>query len=354
MKDLFRTVLSKISVIEFVDYCEDYVFRAPFWLLDAAARAHGDVATCAAFEPLYTFLSRESRGHWNDPEIYPHLLPLLGARDAAFDVEPHLWALQGHLGLRDVHSGMFNHRYFRRHGSSPIVFERSGASIRPVTDAILIGEAGFPVVYRPLPHLFDDVVGGSVTYVGSASPLSDQEMKHAVRSAMNLIGRYDADLHQGVTSAIGVIAITGEWQPGDRSSYSMGKSYTGGIFTSVSTESAVLLAESLIHEYYHQRIWLWWLIEAPPDLPPRHITMKSTVSGQQRPVSVMMHALLIYASLIDFYRWAEGSCSDEGSWIGHRWRSLTAGAILLRDALRGQLQTRPDCLRFVDAIAESL
>ena len=77
-----------------------------------------------------------------------------------------------------------------------------------------------------------------------------------------------------------------------------------------------LTAESLIHEYYHQRIWLWWLIEAPAHLPPREVMMTSPVSGQQRPVCVMMHALLIYASLIDFYSWAEWACPDEGAWRG--------------------------------------
>ncbi len=352
MKDLFRTVLSKISVVGFADYCRDYVFRVPFWLLDAAARAHEDIAACAKVESLHKFLSRESCTHWNNPELYPHLLQLLGARDTQLDAKSHLLALQGHLGLRNVDRRMFNHRYFRRHGSSPSVFELNGEKIGLVMDAILIAEAGFPVVYRPVPHLFDDVVGDGITYVGSALPLSDREMKNAVRSAIDLIGRYDADLHQGVTSAIGVIALTGEWHPGDRISYSMGRSYTGGIFASVCTESAALLAESLIHEYYHQRIWLWWLIEAPSDLPPRDVTMTSTVSGQQRPVSVMMHALLIYTSLIDFYRWGEGACSDEGDWMGRRWRSLAAGATALRDSLRALLQTRPDCLRFVNAIAE--
>lgn len=354
MKDLFKSVFSNISAIEPDTYFQGYVRKAPFWLLDAAVRAHEDVRSCAALEPVHALLSKQAELHWNDPELYPHLMSLLGTRESRGDARTHIWALQGHLGLRDVDREMFSHRYFRRHGTVPGVYELDAGEIRPVANAMLMHEPGLPIVYRPVPHLFDDVVGAGIAYEGKALPRSGQEMISAVRSAIDLVWRYDADLHQGVTSAVGVIALTGDWHPGNRTSYSMGKTYTGGVFSSLCTDSPALLAESLIHEYYHQRIWQWWQIEAPSDLPSIDMTMISTVSGHERPVPVMMHALLIYVSLVDFYRWAETACSDESHWIRHRWQTLKVGATTLRKALRDRLHARPECQRFVEVVAAHL
>jgi len=117
-------------------------------------------------------------------------------------------------------------------------------------------------------------------------------------------------------------------------------------------DSPTLLVESLIHEYYHQRIWLWWLIEAPADMPDHSMTIVSPVSRQERPVQVMMHALLIYVSLTDYYHWAGRLFPGESDWIGRRWRTLHAGAVGLLRMLQGVLAGRDESLRFVNAIAE--
>jgi hypothetical protein len=108
----------------------------------------------------------------------------------------------------------------------------------------------------------------------------------------------------------------------------------------------------LIHEYYHQRLWLWWLIEAPPDMPDRAVTIVSPISKQERSVQVMMHALLIYISLTDYYRWAEHFSAGESDWIGKRWRKLQSGAVELASVLRDALVGCNESLRFINAVAE--
>jgi hypothetical protein len=50
-------------------------------------------------------------------------------------------------------------------------------------------------------------------------------------------------------------------------------------------------------------------------------------------------SLTAYASLIDFYGWAERACPHEGARGGRRWRSLGAGAGELMDAPSGVAAT---------------
>jgi HEXXH motif-containing protein len=273
-------------------------------------------------------------------------------RDVASGPERHLSALQGHLGLREVGAQMFTHRYFRWHRPSPQTFELVDGEARVVPEAILMDDKDFPLVYQPTPQLFDDVVGGAATYVGEPLPITPAEIKRVIRDAADVLRRYDEELYAGFTEAVGTLAITGEWNLSNRSSYSTGSIYTGGIFTSLCADSPPLLVESFIHEYYHQRLWLWWLIEAPIDIPDRDLTMVSPITKQERSVKIMMQALLIYVSLTDYYRWADRVFADQSDWIGRRWRTLRSGTGELLNALRDALAGRDESLRFVNAVAE--
>ena len=77
------------------------------------------------------------------------------------------------------------------------------------------------------------------------------------------------------------------------------RSVDGGVFVSIS--HPLEIAEQLIHEYYHQQIWPWWLVERPADLPDESITIVSPITGSVRSVAVMVQALLIYISVSLLY-----------------------------------------------------
>jgi hypothetical protein len=352
MKDLFRLTFSKVSKFGYDDYYHDFVQHAPFWLLRSAALAHEDVQAFPGFPGLYSFLQTYSFTCWRNPELYPHLTRILRARDIESDCESHLLALEGHLGLREVNAQVFTHRYFRLRGPLPQTFELVDGQIRRLPNAILMNDEDFPLVYRPVPHLFDDVVGGTATYDGSPLPIPPSKIEQIVRDAADVLRQYDIELYRGFTEAVGTLAITGEWNLGNRSSYSTGSIYTGGIFTSLCENSPIMLVESLIHEYYHQRLWLWWLIEAPADIPDRGVTMVSPISKQVRAVQIMMQALLIYVSLTDYYRWADRVFAEQSDWTGMRWRNLQSGTVELLSMLRQALAGRDESLRFVNSIAE--
>jgi hypothetical protein len=352
MKDFFRLTFSKVSKFDYDDYYHDFVQCAPFWIFRCASLAHKRIENLPGFSQLYSFLQADSAICWRNPELYPHLFRILKGADTEFDLGTILCALECHLGLRDLNPQAFTHRYFRLHRPIPQTFELAEGEIRAVPQAIVANEQGFPLVYQPVPHLFDDVVGGAATYIGSPLPVPSSVVGNVIREAAEVLRQYDSELYDGFTDAVGTLAITGEWDLANRSSYSTGSLYTGGIFTSLCVDSPQLLVESFIHEYYHQRLWMWWLIEAPSDIPDREMTVVSPVSGHERSVQIMMQALLIYASLTDYYRWAYHGAPDKSDWIGIRWKALQEGTFELLNLLRRVLAGRDDCLRFVNAIAE--
>lgn len=352
MKDLFRLAFSQISTYSHQDYEHDFVQQAPLWLLHSAMLAQEGLRTKPGFEEVYSFLRDRSSSVWNNPELYPHLFRLLRSSHGQSRSGSELSALEGHLGLRSVSAEMFTHRFLRVRYPQPTVFELSDKGVAPLEDVTLEMEQEFPIVYLPLPHLFDDVVGGTVQYVGSKIPIAKADIQKLISNAASILQAYDPDLYEGFLQAVGTLGVTGDWAPGSRTSYSSGAYYTGGIFASVCTDSPALLVESLIHEYYHQRLWMWWLIDAPADMPDKDHVIVSPVSGQTRSVQIMMQALLIYVSLADYYGWAAQTITGESDWAQERCRTLKAGAKELFCTLRSALAERPVSLRFIETLDE--
>jgi hypothetical protein len=245
------------------------------------------------------------------------------------------------------------HRYFRRRTASPRTFEWTGDEYREIPATIAVNaEAGqFPVVYLPFPGLFDDVVGAD-TYCGDGDWVDAVTVEQRLAAAAAQIRAYCPVLYDGFRAAIGTIAVTGERGEDIRQSYSAEVTFAGGIFVAIPDDNIPSLVEGLTHEYYHQRLWLWWLIEPPADLPPEELTIVSPVTNAERSALVMLHALLIYASACDFYRHASRSGDAHAAWCAARLEQLELGTRQLVAELEQVLWDRPESLRFVRAVQE--
>ena len=123
-------------------------------------------------------------------------------------------------------------------------------------------------------------------------------MDDVIRDACIDLERYSPELAAGFSSAVGVIGLTGTGSP---RSANVSAHYFGGLFVRF-TENVPALVEAFIHEYYHTRLYMWWLLEAPRDLPPLSRMIESPMTGLDRPVSTMMHALVIYVGISEYYR----------------------------------------------------
>jgi len=214
----------------------------------------------------------------------------------------------------------------------------------------------FPIVYRPCPHLFDDI--DHQLYRGDGCQLETKELWRLAKEAVRVISSYCTDLAAGFCRAVSTVAFLSR-QPGDPEfgSFSKRNYYIGGIFVSIADPISV--AEQFIHEYYHQAIWPWWMIEPPTDLPSDDEIIVSPITGRRRPLSSMIQGFLINCSLIDYYRFIlsppESSQHEEDQLERAKARLATiqGGIGALLAGLKGALAERPHCRAIVEFIAST-
>jgi hypothetical protein len=223
---------------------------------------------------------------------------------------------------------------------------RSDGKYRPAEGIVhhKIG-AGELAIYGPTAGLFYDVAGD--IYRSSRSdggPDSDMEN---LESAFELIGAFSGSLRNGVEQYIRLIAL----MPGEKSasrSFSFRNSYLGGIF--ISQGSPIEMAEQIVHEYYHQRLWPWWLVERPADFPSVTEEIVSPVTGRSRSILTMIQALLIYRGLCQLYGWAVDSGQAESPSVIGRYRLMLEKSAVLRDLLLGELRGRSQTRKYIEDI----
>lgn len=342
-KDLFSVVFAELSSFTEAEYQTNFVERLPLLLLDVARETVPALATLEGFDDVERRLG-DGAGHWRNPELFPHLMALPSCREPAS--QAHLDALRVHLNLHPPTPSLCRtSRFVRLRTPRATVLESRASSLSEIRGVVSSphGERG-PLVYGPHRGLFDDVAQG-LYHV--AEPAADVERLAAlVTAALNALRSYSIALADSVLNTVATVAFTtDDWRI--TRSFSMRTRYLGGVFTAVCDPTA--LAENLLHEYYHCRIWTWWLVERPPDLPSDDDTLISPVTGMRRPVSVMMHALLIYASLIDYHRAAANARrSPDADARRHQLERRTATLV---DTLHGALRHRPFCQRFIDVVA---
>jgi hypothetical protein len=352
MKDLFMHVFQDLSCLEFQAYESEFVSRLPFLMLDAVVQRTPNGAVTATFRELHEYLGVEGQRYWNNPELYPHLLRMQNGDLSTFP--GHIHSLRTHVGLDAPDRSSFGGaRFLRISLPKARVLELRDGEIWELSGVISEENTAprRPVIYRPHPHLFDDIA--AELYVGDDARSDPAELGRLFNAAMTELRRYCPQLATSFCRTVGGIGFTAGKFEGSARSYSS-LFYLGGIFSAI-TDNVPALVENFIHEYYHCRLWAWWLIEPPRDLPPREVTMVSPVTQAERPVVVMMHALLIYAGLIGYYQFVVygGDPSyDDRVLAAARARldALERGTQALVSKLNDELWDRPESRRFVSLI----
>jgi hypothetical protein len=355
-KDLFSILFDKHSRFTRVDYTTKFLERMPERFVAGAILANPGLQTSDLFIEMKEVIESRAGTTLQNPELYPHLNRLLIPNHPF--VDERVRAIRIHLGLDALAPCDESiSRIWRLMGAIGGVYEITGGQIQKV-DALPLkstkGEAECPLVYAPRPHLFDDIE--SKCYRGQPSCDPDSLLS-SVNGAYDLIKNYSPEIADGFTRTINVISFMRRDRAGVKS-FSMRNVYIGGIF--VSESGLLLLAEQFIHEYYHQCIWPWWLIEPPSDLPNNQDQITSPITGRLRPISVMVHALLIYCSLIDFYRFALSSPElqdydeEEVQEARAALSRIETGVTPLFIALRTALAERPETRSIVETVANAV
>jgi hypothetical protein len=355
-KDMFLLLFNAFSKLSFAVYSERFVDRLPHRLLQSGLAANPEVARCPGFQELQNVLASCEGDIWRNPELYPYLNFLNIPDSHTPDLNRSIRALRIHAGLEELSLDVAAERLFwRLRGADTKVVTLRNGSLCEIPDVVVPVslDQGFLTTFRPYPRLFDDIQGQCYRGDGFCDV---ETLIPNIRKALDLIRAYSLELYCNVQRIVNTIVVMPNQATSFRS-FSMRNFYIGAIF--VSFDDYVSIAEQIIHEYYHQCIWPWWLIEKPADLPDDDVTVVSPITGRKRPASVMLQALLIYCSLADFYECVTSRpealemTEEQRETVGRRLRAIKVGITPLADALRGAMLDRPvsrEVVEFVTAV----
>jgi hypothetical protein len=265
--------------------------------------------------------------HSRNPEIYL-AVARLNLADGLMEQSQHLTSLELQLGLTPVAAlaaGVSG--YFRLVDTNGQVWAADHRGIRPLDYQPWSEIDGFtPRAYLPFDRLFEDFVPTSL-YPRVHSCDSPQRFISQVGGALSQISRYDDSLLEDLSRVVSWVVLTPDFGDSKRWSYSFRLGFFTGVFVNAYRCNEYGLAEGLIHEYYHLRLWQWWYFEPLVGLPDEDRTIVSPVSERTRSVAVMTQALLIYIELIRYYAWS--LCDDRADKEGFRGTRLkTLGSAL--------------------------
>lgn len=323
---------------------QDERVRLPADILRRHVAANRNLAARASdLESLADALDRSPAAAAN-PEVYPFLIASRFAGAALADalIDKIRW----HAGLSDdLGAGLTPgcHRSRR----APGVHRESAGRLEPVEGCW--AEAGGLRVYFPRPGLFRDLLGTDL-YPDVPSSRPDADLLRDVGAAFDLVRRYDESLHAELGRCFSVLVLTTDFGT-VRSSFNLRLRYAGGLFLNPFHETPQGLAEGLVHEYYHQRLWHWWWNEPLEGLPGEDVQVVSPITGRKRPVPVMTHALVIYTALAHFLGTLAGGLDGDAQRAAQaRAHRLSGGIGPLAEALRAVVPARSHAASLLDLI----
>jgi hypothetical protein len=306
--NLVEMSFDKFSDSDFHEFVGRTQRRLPTDLLSKAINDNPAIADYRdSIEELRTLLGEstaeasEAQPGWQNPEIYPPIVGLLGAGSTQ-QVEKHLLNLRLHLGLADMRGAKnLDDGYYRLTQSHGHVYRVRAGQPSRLRKRVYFNVTGFrPVFYLPTDELFNDIVGTNL-YPRLNENYNADALIDLSQSSVQLLHQYCPEMWDDLQQVIQCIALTPDLGNPDRWSYNCRISYFGGIFINPFQVNRYGMVESLIHEYYHQRLWQWWAYEGPMDLPDETVTIISPVTGNRRSAQVMIHALIVYISAFHFH-----------------------------------------------------
>lgn len=304
--------------------------RLPAAILRRHAAANRNLAARGSELVSLAEALERAPGSAANPELYPFLIAARFAPAALCDtlVDKIRW----HAGLADDLGAGLTPGYHRSRRAPGVHLESEGR-LEPV-DGCWAEAPGTTVrVYFPRPGLFRDLLGEDL-YPDVPPARADADLLRDVEEAFELVRRYDERLYEEVRRCFSVLVLTTDFGT-VRSSFNLRLRYVGGLFLNPFHETPLGLAEGLVHEYYHQRLWHWWWEEPLDGLPGEDVQVTSPITGRRRPVPVMTHALLIYMALEALHATLARRLEGEvGRAAELRSARLAAGIGPLGDALR--------------------
>lgn len=345
---------------------EAHARTLPLDLLDLARRVNPVLAPhTRELDRLRAHLAEDGvrQGYFRDPEVY---YPVFSLIDRAVDddhVSDLLRRLRRALGLVDLRSeqGLAD-GYYRQRLPRPALYEVRAGELREVTEPLLTGVDGLAArVWLPHQGLFNDILDPDV-YPPCSTPPEPGWLLGRLERALSILRSWSLPLVGDLDRAVTTIVLLPDWPEehipeGElRWSYNLRFRYFGGIFLNLFRTDELGIAEGLLHEYCHQRMWHWWELEKPSGVPSPEAQITSPVTGTTKAACVMVHALLIYTAAEDLYRQAlEGALPSVGPvspFARRRAARLHAAIPVLHERLREHVPPGTVIRAFIDGLRD--
>lgn len=341
--------------------------RLPQRLLRRSARSNSALRSLAPrLEALHDRLAPDALppGWWAEPELYPPLVSLGDRCRDEHSAARLLDRLDVIMGRTRVEAPHVDDGWYRlAHLGRGTVQRRGGATLtvrghhdRADGTRILLPVFGlfsdlpFPSIYDQ-PHPTDEA-------------LEDLALER-FRRARALLSRVDPETSADLTHTVNTVALLppatlppGAALPQAAWSFNLRLRYPGAIFVNPFQVGVPGVAEGLLHEYLHQRMWLWWELCPPSGLPPWGPALRSPVSGQMRPLVTMLQALVIFRCMAQLH---EGLLHDdaelspsERAWCRERHQRIRVALPELADALDARLEPGTDARAIVEHVRRDL
>ncbi len=294
----------------------------------------------------YRELVSAGREPWKEPELFLALHAFLWG-DALSDPTA-LEAIRFHLECELEPPARWRRSFLR----SPVLrgevyrYDR----VRSATIRLPRLRKGGPIVIPATAKLFADMLDESV--YPNVDVEADESLSSRLDCAFNLIDQFRADLLLEILRTVSVIALVGDF---GRPGFSCRTRYYGGIFINPGYENGNALAETIIHEYLHLKLWLLWISEPVASRAKLEVVINSPVTGRSRQAGVMLQAYLIYAQCVEFYAWAvHNRVFGNEAWARRRLNWLVERMPALRDNLISVFSQEQTAMLMIQAIDERM
>jgi len=260
-----------------------------------------------AFEPLIEHFKKTnlSSGHFKNPELYQLAINSLLNFDNADYLERNRALFQMQMGLRPIEDIPFlpngYYRFFHLHQQ---LFKCENGRFMECQESFYFRIPDCSTKFiLPISGLYNDLVDQEI-YPRVVGELDTTVLTDYMNRSISLLQNYSNELFKDFEAAIHYIVLTPNLGEGKRWSYNLRTRYQGGIFIDPFRIEVPGIVEALIHEYLHQRLWLWWAHEPLTGIKKEPQTIISPVTQLPKKVPVMLHAFLIYVNVYDFFLFA--------------------------------------------------
>lgn len=272
-----------------------------------------------------------------NPEVYAQIALLAQAAGRGGDPSSVLELLRVQLGLVEFADARLRDGIFRLVHVDGTIRARRSSHVERLEDEIVESVAGLPArVLLPYRRLYQDLVSPEL-YRDDVGRYDRAGLGAKVSAAVDLLERYSPEIAADLRDVIRTVVLVPDLRDARQWSYNLRLAYFGAVFVNAFAVERHGMAEALMHEYFHQRLWQWWTYERPSGLPPESVLIRSPITNREKPAIVMLQALLIYVSAQRLYADVasgdESLTPEERRWVEQRASSLSAAIPDLHRAL---------------------